>query len=135
MCELCKEIVKREHVIKEYENFVLLFNRYPYLPGSVMIISKNHIENSISSLGESRYELADIMLECEAKIKNALNIDSINFGLNVGASSGASIPDHFHMHVVPRKPNDIGFFNIMTNSHPSLKFPEVWQHILNAFSK
>ena len=46
--------------------------------------------------------------------KDDLDIQDINVGINIGENSGASIPHHLHIHLIPREKRDIGFFQLLT---------------------
>ena len=46
-------------------------------------------------------------------IKKALKPHSMNLGMNLGRSSGAGIPEHLHMHIVPRWQGDTNFMPVI----------------------
>ena len=39
-------------------------------------------------------------------LRNVLGAQGINFGINIGRAAGASIPNHLHIHVLPRMKNE-----------------------------
>jgi ATP adenylyltransferase len=118
VCPLCEELGLQEHVLKRWDNFVLIFNRYPYAAGHLMVISQDHIGTLNKLTSAQRAELIDAINETEQVLFKALNIESTNIGINHGVWSGASIPEHLHVHIVPRYPNDIGFSELLFRMVP-----------------
>ena len=83
---------------------ILMLNLYPYNPGHMMVAPNRHI----SSLGELTVEEGAELMELAALGEKALaathNPQGFNLGLNLGRCAGAGVPDHLHMHLVPRWP-------------------------------
>ena len=118
VCPLCEEIDKDEHILKYWDNFILIFNRYPYTPGHLMVIPRKH-SNSLNDLTPiQRSELIEAINDTEQTLFKVLNISSTNIGVNHGVWSGASIPEHLHIHIVPRFPNDVGFYGLLYGKVP-----------------
>lgn len=113
-CPLCNEIELKLLVIREFEHCVITFNKYPYLVGHMMILSKRHVNCLTNCSQEERTEIMNVLNWLLDLLKNDLEIDSINVGINVGPNSGASIPQHLHVHVIPRLQHDMAFYQLVT---------------------
>ena len=46
-CPMCEELQMKEHILKKWDNFATIFNRYPYSIGDIMVIPlQPHIDSS-----------------------------------------------------------------------------------------
>ena len=74
------------------------------------------------------------MTDCVVAVKAAYRPHGINIGMNLGEAAGAGVPDHLHVHVVPRWNADSNFMTsvaetrVMPEPLPTswLKIHEAW---------
>jgi len=92
---------------------IVLLNKYPYNPGHVMVAPHVHIGN-LEDLNDA--QTTDLMRALKRTItvlKEALKPEGFNIGANVGRVAGAGMPDHVHLHVVPRWNGDTNFMPVL----------------------
>ncbi|MBG01745.1 MAG: HIT family hydrolase [Acidimicrobiaceae bacterium] len=86
-----------------------VLNRYPYVSGHVLVLPKRKVGDLVDLSREEYSELWEgVRLAVEA-IHKAYCPDGINVGVNIGKAAGASIPDHVHVHCLPRWKGDTTF--------------------------
>ena len=102
-------------------NYVVL-NLYPYNPGHLMVVPFRHVANLPDLTGPERDEALALAADAMTAVREASGPDGFNVGMNQGATSGGSVPDHLHLHVVPRWTGDAGFITVIgqTKSLPLL---------------
>ena len=61
-----------------------------------------------------------LVQRCITMIKHFGRTESFNIGWNQGLISGGSI-QHNHIHVVPRYPNELNFFEIIAQTKPMIQ--------------
>jgi ATP adenylyltransferase len=62
---------------------------------------------------EESAEMFALTAETVRILKKVVRPHSLNIGMNLGSSSGAGIPDHMHMHIVPRWTGDTSFMMVI----------------------
>jgi ATP adenylyltransferase len=101
------------HVILREHGGMILLNRYPYANGHLL-----------AALGESRPTLLDYTPEqraalwrltdlAAALLTETLEPQGINIGVNQGRAAGAGVPEHLHVHLVPRWGGDTNFITVV----------------------
>jgi ATP adenylyltransferase len=108
-------------------NYVVL-NLYPYNPGHLLVVPFRHVADLTDLTAPERDEALALAADAMTAVRNASGPDGFNVGMNQGAISGGSVPDHLHLHVVPRWIGDAGFITVIgqTKSLPLL-LEETWE--------
>jgi ATP adenylyltransferase len=91
----------------------LILNAFPYASGHLMAVLNRHGGGVQDA---SPAELADAMALVQLGIRaleTAYRPDGFNVGLNQGRAAGAGVPDHVHVHVVPRWNGDTNFMPVV----------------------
>jgi ATP adenylyltransferase len=92
---------------------IVMLNKFPYNPGHAMVAPIAH-KASLEDLDDA--ETADLMRAVRRTItvlRQVMNPDGLNAGVNIGRAAGAGIPDHVHFHIVPRWNGDTNFMAVI----------------------
>lgn len=92
---------------------IVLLNRYPYTPGHLMIAPRRHVADFVDSRPGERAELAELLRTALRVLRAAYAPHGFNAGMNIGASAGAGVAGHYHLHVVPRWTGDSNFMPLI----------------------
>src|SRR5262249_22773798 len=91
----------------------LIMNAFPYASGHLMAAVNRHG----CSLDEAtRAELTETMELTQRAIRalrDTYQPHGFNVGVNQGRVAGAGVPDHLHVHVVPRWDGDASFMTVV----------------------
>ena len=125
---------EQRYVLYQDADVAILLNLYPYNGGHLLVIPMQHVENL--------HDLPEVVLGKLMKassvsmkiIKQALACEAINFGANIGRAAGAGIPEHVHLHIVPRFAGDTGFFTTIGDAKQvSVDLHRIYQTLLPHF--
>lgn len=120
-CFLCDYLNTPEH---DTENFVLwrtqdavvVFNRFPYNNGHLLIAPKRHIGSFSDATENEMLEMTKLIRDCQQALSIAIKPDGFNVGMNFGRCAGAGLPDHMHIHVVPRWNGDTNYMHVCSDT-------------------
>jgi ATP adenylyltransferase len=93
----------------------VVMNLYPYNNGHVLIVPNRKVENYSDLTPDEMKELSVVLGQVLSWIDRALKPDGYNIGMNLGKAGGAGIPQHLHLHVVPRWSSDTSFMSTTSN--------------------
>jgi ATP adenylyltransferase len=100
-------------VVWRPEGAIVLLNKYPYNPGHVMVAPHAHIGNLEDLDDQQTADLMRALKRTIAVLKTTLKPEGFNVGANIGRVAGAGMPDHVHLHVVPRWNGDTNFMPVL----------------------
>jgi superfamily II DNA or RNA helicase/HKD family nuclease/diadenosine tetraphosphate (Ap4A) HIT family hydrolase len=84
-----------------------LWDGFPVTPGHALIVPHRHVATWFDASDAERAELFGAIEAVCAQITAAHGpVDGFNFGVNVGAAAGQTVP-HLHLHVIPRRAGDM----------------------------
>ena len=107
---------RESRVVAESERSYVLLNNYPYNPGHVMVIPREHTGDFRDLDDETLLEHGRLKQRTIDALYDGLNAEGINAGLNLGRAAGGSIGDHVHTHLVPRWVGDTNFMPICSDT-------------------
>jgi len=103
-------------VVTRRKNAFLMMNRYPYSVGHLMAVPYRKTGDACS-LGENEVvELWDLALHGQRLLRETMKAQGFNVGLNLGQCAGAGVPDHLHLHIVPRWNGDTNFMPVLAGT-------------------
>jgi ATP adenylyltransferase len=86
-----------------------VLNAYPYASGHLLVMPRRH-EGSLSRLeADESAELWELCRQCVSALEAAYAPGGVNLGANLGRAAGAGIPEHLHLHALPRWVGDTNF--------------------------
>lgn len=100
---------RKNLIVRRSEHVFCVLNKFPYNNGHLMFAPYRHIR-SLSQLNNGEIlDLFSTLNKIQALLREVLKPDGFNLGMNLGGASGAGIPGHLHLHVVPRWREDTNF--------------------------
>jgi ATP adenylyltransferase len=113
-CVFCRILASDESdsetfVVWRGQSCAAVLNAYPYASGHVLVMPVRHVSDLDQLALEESAELWAGLNGAVAAIKAAYQPDGLNLGANIGRAAGAGIPNHLHLHAVPRWTGDTNF--------------------------
>lgn len=113
-CKAAKEKKDRENgVLFRGEFSFVLMNKYPYNNGHIMIAPYKHTGDYTALNEDEMLEISVLLGKWQEVIKETMNPDGFNVGMNLGRIAGAGFEDHLHYHLVPRWSGDTNFMPVI----------------------
>ena len=115
----------------------VIMNLYPYTAGHMMVIPFRHT-NQFESLSEDEaLEIFNLVSKSVKVLKQVMNPQGFNIGMNLGEPAGAGVAGHLHVHIVPRWTGDNNFMPVLADArvlsdaieNTYKKIKEAWQKI------
>lgn len=113
-CKVAKANFDKENLVVMRSKYVFsILNKFPYNNGHLMICPYRHLKNFSSLNNDEVLDLFSVLNRMQCLLKDVLSPDGFNIGMNIGRVSGAGIPNHIHIHIVPRWREDTNFMPVL----------------------
>ena len=98
-----------------------VLNAFPYNNGHLMVLPNRAVAELEDLDADEHTALWAMVRDATVAVKAAYRPDGVNIGVNLGRGAGAGVPDHLHVHVLPRWAGDTNF---MTSVAETRVLPE-----------
>lgn len=103
----------KNHVIVRTDAGMVLLNAYPYSNGHLLVALGDPRPTLLDYAPAQRallWSLTEVAMEL---MQRTLEPQGINVGINQGKAAGAGVPQHLHVHLVPRWSGDVNFMSVV----------------------
>lgn len=97
------------HVVARTSRGLILLNRFPYAGGHLLVALGEAAPTLLDYTPEQRAELWKLVDMAADLMQRTLEPQGVNIGINQGRAAGAGVPQHLHVHLVPRWNGDVNF--------------------------
>jgi ATP adenylyltransferase len=104
------------YVIARARTCYALLNTYPYTGGHLMVVPYKEATDLNGLSDDEMSDLMKLTRRCQNALTQVMQPDGFNIGLNLGRVAGAGIPNHLHLHVVPRWNGDTNFMPVLAHA-------------------
>lgn len=122
-------------VVYRTAHHLVMLNLHPYNTGHLMIAPLEHLDVPEAACAEAVAELWPLATVVRQVLQEVYRPEGFNLGINLGRIAGAGVPDHFHLHVVPRWTGDANFMGVVGGTRLVPEDLHVsWQKLRDRFS-
>jgi ATP adenylyltransferase len=100
-------------VVHRGERAFVLLNKFPYASGHLLVAPYRHGLNFGDLDDADALEVHRLGAQGLEALAAAYGPEGYNLGWNIGRIAGAGVPDHGHLHVVPRWAGDTNFMPVL----------------------
>ncbi len=136
-CDAAREPDDADRLVVDRDrHHLLILNRYPYTNGHLMLAPIEHLASPDEESAAARAELWPLVLRAQRALTRLYSPQGFNLGMNLGSAAGAGVPEHFHLHIVPRWRGDTNFMSVVggTRLIPD-DLESTWSKLREIFSR
>jgi ATP adenylyltransferase len=121
-CFLCDALATPEkdaenHVLWRTQHALVVFNKFPYNNGHLLIAPVRHVPELGLLSDAELLALMRLICDCQQVLAAAIHPQGFNVGMNFGRCAGAGLPEHLHIHVVPRWNGDTNSMHVCSDTN------------------
>ena len=130
-CDFPKANEDRKRLILARGELVfVILNAFPYNPGHLMVAPFRHEGDYENLKDEECLEMHRFGQRCVTVLKEAMNPQGFNLGINIGRTAGAGFAGHVHLHIVPRWNGDTNFMPVIAGTKVlPASLQETWESL------
>ena len=137
-CVFCHSIESHENeknlIIFRNQEAIVCLNLFPYNAGHLLIIPNKHISELYDLPESTKDTLMKLTSKATKVLQKTMKCHGVNVGINIGKAAGAGIPDHIHIHVIPRWEGDTNFFPVVSDTkHISCDMKRIYELLKKEF--
>ena len=127
---------EQTYVVWRGERTFAILNAYPYTSGHVLVMPYREVP-ALDALDPAEHdELWRAVTDAVRALQDAFRPEGINIGVNLGEAAGAGIPDHVHVHVLPRWNADSNFMTTVAEARVLPEaLPDTWAKLRAAWPR
>lgn len=104
------------YILARGEHTFALLNAFPYNSGHLLVLPRRAVAELEGLRAEEAAEMWATVHDAVAAIKTAYEPEGVNIGANLGRGAGAGVPDHLHVHCLPRWVGDTNFMTAIAET-------------------
>ena len=112
-CVLCNLVAATDDaealVLERTPETIVVMKLYPYGSGHLMVAPARHVASLEDLDDDELIALSRAQARSLRAVRAAYSPDGVNLGANIGRAAGAGVPNHLHLHVLPRWSGDTNF--------------------------
>ena len=122
------------YILWRGERCFALLNAFPYTSGHVMVLPNRGVPKLDDLSDDEHSELWVGVRMVTQAIETAYQPHGMNVGANLGEGAGAGVPDHLHVHVLPRWTGDTNFTTTIANARVMPEaLQDTWRRLTDAW--
>ena len=139
-CPFCQQMKTeddaRYFILKRCTYVYVVFNKFPYNSGHLLIIPYEHVDSLDKLSKEARIECMELANASILIVQDFLKTHGFNVGINMGKAAGAGLPSHLHMHLLPRWYGDTSFLPTISDTKAvSIDLHQLYAQLRPLFQK
>jgi ATP adenylyltransferase len=116
-CFLCAAAASDDDVqhlvVNRGERAIVVLNKFPYASGHLLVAPTRHGVDFGGLDDAEALEIHRLGQHGVEALGAVFRAEGFNLGWNIGRVAGAGVPDHGHLHVVPRWAGDTNFMPVL----------------------